>query len=279
MPYYKLVIRYKFATKGWTEVFYRESAVALQAATLNDAFIVASLACRNPGTILQSVTASDVAIPRDSYIIKHNRVAPGIPGSSPDVTNTAVRLNLNFFGSGGRKLWLRGLNDTWTIRDDAGNTALAAALVTRIQTYITQIIGVPLLGRKIKDVTVNPFSVVGLVGEGAIAGKPWTQFATQDNLNLVAGDKVYLSGFPQTTLGGLKGIFTVLASTGAAATFVNYAWQLSNATIIPPNAKARKAAFDYPLIIAGQVDDLSSHDTGVPTDRPRGRRRGLIVRR
>jgi len=280
MPDYKVVIRYKFANKGWSEVFYRTDTTPVEAGNLTEAFITASLACRAPGVIMQSVTASNEALSRETSLKKLNRVAPGIAGAAPDVTNTAVRLNLNGDFNGTRKLWLRGLNDVWTIRDANGNTALAATLQTRIDTYIEKIcVTEQLQMKRIDNELVNPWLDVGSVVGFTIQGKQWMQINVIGGHNLVIGDDIYLGGFPQTALGGAKGVFRVIAANLTDTVVVNYAWVLGATTISGPGMRIRKATYTYPDLIAGQIDDLSTHDTGVPTDRPRGRRSGLTVRR
>lgn len=278
MPDYQLTVRYKFGINGWEEVFYTNAVTAGGAAILPVAFRNASIACRAPGVNLQSSSASNVLIPHDTALIKYNQVAPGVVGASPDVTNTAVRLNLQSLNGKSRKLWLRGLNDDWTIRDLAGNMNLAPALTSYIDDYIDKMTTTNLLIQILDNITVNPWADAGTVEKHTLGGQDWAQINAATTFSMLPGTDVYLSRFPQTSLGGLKGIFRVLFN-GGTFIVVNYRWQLGNAIVNTNNARVKKVTYQYEQIADGQIDDLSTHKTGTPSDRPRGRRSGLIVRR
>lgn len=294
MPNYKLVINYEFGKQGWDEVFYKSSDLTAEVLAASfgpsaggggggggswGSFVQVATNLRAPGVTLTSVTASDEATPFLASKHTYNFTQGAVAGAAPDVTNTAVRCILNATGGRYRHLWLRGLNDTWTIRTAAGAMNLAPALTSYIQQYLAEIISQQFAVKRMGNQTSYPWFNVTSVAPMTIDGTKYLSFTSLRDPAYPVGSVVSMSRFPQTVFGGLKGNWKIIKVVGGAMA-VNYPWLLGdNATPSVTGARVRAAAFNYPLIANAQIQALATHDTGRPTNLPRGRRRGLRIRR
>jgi len=274
----KIVVRYKFAKNSWTEVFYSAgNSNLVQALDRFDVIKTEALNVRQTGTVLLGATASDLADPRAALPRRFNLTRGAIPDSSPDITAVAARCSLTASNGKSRKIWLRGLNDEWTLRDAAGNDIPAATLKTKINAYIAGMVSSSLGIRYVSSVITNPWILAGAALRTLIGGRYWLRINVAGDMTGLAGSQVYLSGFPQTSLGGAKGIFQVL-SAGDGFIVVNYPWTLPDITLTLTGSRFRKIGYLISNITGGQFEELTTHDTGGSIGRPRGRRRGLRIR-
>jgi len=278
MPNYKVNHFFEEFDQGWTETFYLSSSQSPQAiASYSPADRDAVVGWRSPGVVFQSIRVADADNPRTAFLFIVNQSVAPKSGVSPDITATMALIQLNAAsGAGQRHLWLRGLRDQDTVRDDAGNSVPSANLVIAMNNYINLMLAKQYAIRVLRNRTVNPFIPV-------VSFAPQNATSTVVTLGLLAplpvvGDVVYFTGVPEDDLPGLRGQFRVIGQAGNTFT-IPYRYRNQANQVIPSKpCFYRKALYDYNAIGSGRFERFGSRDTGRPTTRFRGRRRGQIFR-
>lgn len=284
--YFRVNLRFRCFDQGWTETYYAFAATAKDATNFSDAKTVQNgiLGMRNQQVFLDSIEARAEANPRNAYIRRFGQSRPDPASGSATVDVTAVSARVQFLSATAKRFaWIRGLPDSWTIRDqDTGKALPTANLVEAVKDWVKTIKGDyvgagytgpwPLMIRALNQSGVG----IQAIRVTALAVNP---------TNAAVTDVTLASAFDLTTtairftglrsgygLDGLSGVFQILARAGNVIT-IGYRLRSDLTTGLPPALTARTVAYRYEGITEGVIADLSTHDTGSPTNRRRGRRR------
>jgi hypothetical protein len=279
----KLTVFYRLFDQGWTETYYSNGSTATFAAQQVTALRVPNfLAFRANGVLLQAVRAVELTGERATFLNKINYTFPPDPQSDPDVT--AVALNMTLFGAGAggakRQMWLRGLPDIETIRDQFGNPTYPSWLMTRVDQWLAMLIDMQWGLRFKTRSTAAPNQYRHVVSVVPSAANPNQSLVRLDSVTgLSVGDTIYFRKVPSLDLPGMTGNFVIVEIAGNVVT-VPYRYRAANSQgVTPAFMLARRVQMEFAQFSSTKAyNGLRTHDTGRPTGTPRGRQRRRVSR-
>jgi hypothetical protein len=278
MPY-KAVYTWTLAAAKWEEVYYVNAGSLYAAVTQANApqLLYAMERIRPPIANLVSVRVSDVANLRTSLLVKVNQEGQG-PTSTPDVTTTAAVVNITSSPAGwGRKVWMRGLPDSWVVRNEVSGVDMPnASLISGINVILlwmetnnfairalSKLNGTTIVWSNITAVTGAPNNTVTILTNSVTAPIP------------AVGSQITVSGFSPKQFPGLKGVFTVIGSTGGGI-YINYTCPQILASAPINGGRWKQAIYTYPSIspATSGFAYFGEHRTSGSPLGTRGRKRG-----
>jgi hypothetical protein len=299
MPY-SVVFNFSCYGSTWHEQWY-SNAVPLNAAALASDIATLgapgrALAFRQGNCILQSVSVRDVVGTRKSALIELDQDSPNstTQAHSPDLAGAAARVTINCVDQRPRNMWLRGLDDSQTIRQVGTGQTNQSPLSNMINTYLNNLrVNYNAATRVLTPVPSPPapnsgFSWQPITTFAASPDNPaWTRVSFS-SLGVVprpvAGlTSVYFRGLESPRFLYLRGRFLALSVglTGALAWFdIAARYRDPQALAFAPNTMWRFSEYTYSNWTPGPyVYVLATRDTAGPTGRRRGRRSAIIRRR
>jgi hypothetical protein len=286
MPYFKGTYFYNMYQQGWSETWFLQSTDLSSAYNVFiDTELVTALAnIRSQHTVLLGVRVVQVdgpPVPRVSrrgvFQRKGSRGKPGNPAFPPnaDLAATAVMMNASYSDGHTIPLFLRGLADEDTIREEAtGVEAISDELRALINSLGRSIAANPPFAGRKQDPDAGSGPVAGFSENPDISGN--TTVATTV-VPLAAVKNVFFTGYPHATMPWLKGDWRVSKLT-ALSFDINYPWNLKD-TVAPLNCAWHERKYSYPTFTKWTVNDLRTRQTGRPTNLTRGRASGIHFRR
>jgi hypothetical protein len=248
MPNFKIVFQYTQFNKGWSEVYYKTASDLATAAVIGPELLRASIVLRDPTVVLSKIRVSDTVNNRSSLIQQLNLQNGGIP-AGPEPSGVAALISLNSqVPPASRKVWVRGLVDNFVSRNpltgaDSPPGNLVAAIndwILRLALNLFAIRSLVRLGPPPNNYT-NILSITPVVGGGQVT------FNVAPGPVLNVGQLLTVTLINQKTFPGLKGLFSVIAST---ATTVVVAY---NSTLVGPvvltKGRFRQANYNYGVIV------------------------------
>lgn len=255
MPIYRLNFIYQLADQGWTETYYRFADSARLASHFGDPqHLQHWMDCRPHAAKLMAIRAQGVDGLRRVYLREL-----GLQGlfDDPDVTCTAAVLQLDFAGTAGRHLWLRGLADSLVKRRFNGSDNPQPRLIQALSNLSRSIKELALRGRQI--VNRHPWSHAFLFGPDE--NPQLTRVLIRENFAAVPGDYVYFG------LGPVLGIrperaYLVVDREPTELILAN-AWPENLGFQVPDKpVRVRKHEFDYPFLDGAEFKFFRKHSTG-----------------
>jgi hypothetical protein len=219
MPNFKLVFQFTQPSKGWSEVYYRTATDVRAASVLSQSFIDSMRNFRANITTLIKVRVSDVLNNRSSVVVPINQVGGPTPGLTADITASAavVTLNAPLVGSS-RKVWLRGLPDTYITRDlTSGIDTPDPRLLSGINNFLNQLAVSAFTVRALAKIGVPPNVFTTLISVTSVAGAGTITLNFAAGPTFAIGTQINITQVSQKLFPGLKGTFTIVSSTVTTA--------------------------------------------------------------
>jgi len=260
MGIYRLNFIYQLGNDGWTETYYREHDSARLASELGGYDNLKHwIEFRPTGVKLVAIRAQEVTGLRRVYLREL-----GLSGlaDAPDVVSTAAVLQLDFAGTAGRDLWLRGLADSQVKRRQGGLDNPQPALIAGLRGLSRTINELALLGRQI--VNSHPWSYA--LSFGPDPDEPQvTRARVWSSFQAAPGDVVYF-GHKAIGLQPERG-YLVIDRDGDELILVN-PWPTNTGVITPDKPiRVRKLEYVYPRLDGCKFKFFRKHTTG-PAYRP-----------
>lgn len=280
MPW-RVLFRFKQGSRGWTETYYLATSGAAMTKEFMDTLVPYRLGASPPEVTLQSVTQVQEDGSRRSVPYGYNQAGTYSIGAVVNASSQVVSALVSLVSEQGdrRHLWLRGLPDSG-LTSLNGDPVPSGTLLGFIDAWILAISDVFAIKRQVPYTeggeydwrtvsTLEPSTSPTLSGFTSVI-IPGTPFDI--------GDEIYFRGVDYCLLPGLRGQHRVIGSV-TAGNIIQVLWPsgLDPVTVPSPGA-ARLVEYSYPTINTGTFLRISSHDTGRPTDLPRGRRSATSCR-
>jgi hypothetical protein len=214
---FKVVYQWSLGTSLWQEVYYNlQSSLDLAVSSATDPTLLAVMCgLRPPLAILLKVRVSDVENLRSSQLTVLNM--PGTAASTaPDIITTSVVVQLNSSPAGWqRKVWMRGVPDSYTVRSgSSGADTPTAACLTSVNNIVTNLKIQSMAIRGLPKIGTAPNIVQGLSNITATANTGKVLLTNGGSVGPSAGDVIIISRMNRKLYPGLVGKFTVLSYTG-----------------------------------------------------------------
>lgn len=266
-------------TTGWTETFYDEQDNAEAGSLFTAAEVRKVMGCRNRGVRLKAIRCTEVTGLRRSHVRPYNAAnAVGVSLGNADVPGVSVKYRLGFEGHGGRTLEMRGIPDGHVSRADDGEHRLSSDITDKINEYMT-FIKANFRGKRLQDAGVVPWvPLAKLASHQTNLGWTVVTHLADAALVLQRGDEIYFRGLNPDRFNYIKGVFSVLDVLSETTFVIGVRYRDPEGTVHLTNAFVRRAVYDYPAITSTNFLKLGTRDTGGPTSRPHGRRKGRRVR-
>ena len=255
MGMYRLTFIYQLGNHGWTETYYREHDSARLASDLGGYDNLKHwIEFRPTGCTLQAIRAQEVDGLRRVFLREL-----GLQGLAdvPDVPSVAAVLSLDFSGTAGRNLWLRGLADSQVRISTDNRSRPSPALLQGLEGLSRAIRRLGLRGRQI--VNSNPWGYALRFGPDEDEPQ-FTRVKVWSTFQCTAGDYVYFGT-------GAIGIqpekpFLVMARE-LDELILLHPWLDELGTINPDKPiKSRKLEYEWPSLDGCRFSFFRKHDTG-----------------
>lgn len=279
MAIYKLSFIFNQPNRGWTESFYREAASASAAIITPDFGGQPSLPmimrARSPLTVLTAIKSALVGSAFE-YSVRTVNLAgsasyDGLIQGNPDVASTSAVLKLTAVGAGVRHLWMRGLQDRYVRRTMAG-ADVSSDIQFAINDYQFFMLFLGLKMKKFPTAGVERARVNRVRPDPV---NPNMSLVTIDPL-INAGIHSVFTGIPKSLCGFPRDVISAPRIQGTNDFRVPYRLQTLGGvdpSVIPPKMFMRTFTnYDYPNIGLAGFLRFGEHDTGRPTNLPRGRK-------
>jgi hypothetical protein len=286
----KIVLFYNQLQEGWTETYYdntNNSPLTVARAIYNAGSLINFVQYRHYTTELWGIRVTQIGGSRTNFsintagqLLTGDRIPVGNADETPDVTSTSWVLKLGTSPqTQTRHIWLRGLNDVDTLRDDDGEPNPSTYLQNG---WARQLLAIQTFGWNLQYEIRPPNGglVWNYVTSVASAGPNTSTvfLSAAPNLNLVANPQVVFQGIPRDDLPGFPRQPTVISQSNVAPfnIVITYRYRASVTPYIPAKLKFCPAVYGYfPISNFYQVE-FEERKTGRPFGTPRGRARGSI---
>lgn len=276
----KLNFFYNQGRQGWSETYYHPSTNP-QAVTagFKPTFLRSLVSFRAQGTSLYAVRARDVNSPFKSFTqlidggYKGNTIPTGDVG--PDVVSTTCVVKLSSDVGTKRRLFLRGMNDAYVLRDVAGNDTFLGVFRTAVVKMLSQLRGEGLL---IRSQVVPPEGALAYVRVSLLSP---VEAGTQTRLSYTpvfgfqpaVGMRIILRGFSSRDLPHFPRVAIVTAFEDVLpVSNLSIKYKLPGGVSVgPENMKMGNLLYAYQPITEYSFERFSSHKTGRPFGQLAGR--------
>lgn len=285
MPYQISMYFTQFG-RGWSENIYSTlgtSPSEILADIASNLGVISNF--RASSTAIVAARVRDVASTRNSSIRNFGAPTPIniLLATPPDVVTTSLPMVITTTGGPSRRLWVRGLIDLQTNRSQFNGLTVPGALAAPMASYFAYLRGG--LAGAVQRTT--PATLSGLLSWQNVTlmgvdplNPNWTLITLSAGSVLPAlNQQMYFRGFPNGLFQYLKGNFAVKSLTGTTGFSVAATWREPVSSMAQANVQARQRAYTYLGFADYSLGELSSHRTGGPTIRPRGRRSASYRRR
>jgi len=286
MATYSLSFLFRQFDRGWSENFFIQTNASVDniKAGILTLVVGPSTDLRHPSTILQGYRLRDLASPRRSKPTPLNAANPGSAAgtNTPDIVSTALRASITSTNGPSRSLWIRGLNDRFSVRNSNTGAPDFSSVAEPMRRYLTAIrtlggcvrtlvpAGTNDPPTKLDWQNVNAFSL-------STRNALWTTCVLPDGAALPGKNEfIYFRGLQNPRDLYLRGRFRVM---DVGANFIDVAAQFRGTqSTACANTQWRKSDYSYAPFETFEPADFSDHQTGGPSVRARGRRSPQVRR-
>lgn len=285
MAAYKLTFFWEHRNHGWTENFFVEAGSLAAALGIGNAITEKMLYPRGLDTILRAIRSYETDGSRRSALATKNIRAASTPNPNAplsfdrenDEPSAALVLAVEGVGGSSRNLWLRGIADSLIEYDVQGLPILSG-----LATNITNVIEQDMLEsgawriRYLTPIGTIPWIPITQLAASA-GGEDYTEVTFNAAPGVAVNDYIYFRNVDPCEYGQLRGHHRVTAIQGNVVT-IRARWRHKVSAFFPVELDARKRAYLYDPFATVELLKFGKHDTGRPTNLPRGRQKGVSCR-